>query len=149
MYSIINWHLCVLRHAHHQKSSFHSLPYNWAPLSVSSTLYPHSPLVITSLLYASLSLLLFCFCLLKNMFYWLCYYSCSIPTPEPLWPAPSLSPAFPPCLSSCPWVVHINSLASPFPILFLISPCLFCTYQFVLLNPCAFSPILLPFLPRW
>ena len=30
-------------------------------------------------------------------------------------------------LSSCPWVVHISSLASTFPILFLTSPCLFCT----------------------
>ena len=29
-------------------------------------------------------------------------------------------------LSSCPWVIHIRSLASPFPILFLTSPCLFC-----------------------
>ena len=45
-------------------------------------------------------------------------------------------------LSSCPWVMHISSLATPFPILFLTSPCLFCTYQFVLLNPFTFSPIL-------
>ena len=28
--------------------------------------------------------------------------------------------------SSCPWVIHISSLASPFPILFLTPPCLFC-----------------------
>ena len=32
-----------------------------------------------------------------------------------------------PSLSSCPWVMQINSLAIPFPILFLTSPCLFCT----------------------
>ena len=27
-----------------------------------------------------------------------------------------------PALSSCPWVIHISTLASPFPILFLTSP---------------------------
>ena len=39
----------------------------------------------------------------------------------PLHPAHPLPPAFP-YLSSCPWVVHISSLASPIPILFLTSP---------------------------
>ena len=50
-------------------------------------------------------------------------------------------------LSSCPWVMHISSLASPFPTLYLTYPCLFCTYQFVLLIPCTFSlfsPLPLP-----
>ena len=49
----------------------------------------------------------------------------------PLWPPPPSSPfplAIPP-LSSCPWVVHVSSLASPLPILLLTSPWLFCTYQ--------------------
>ena len=32
-------------------------------------------------------------------------------------------------LSSCPWVIHISSLASTFPTLFLTSPCLFSTYH--------------------
>ena len=39
-----------------------------------------------------------------------------------------LVPPFPPAidpLSSCPWVVHISSLASPFPILLLTSPVCF------------------------
>ena len=45
-----------------------------------------------------------------------------------------------PPLSSCPWIMHISFLASPFPILFLTSSCLFCTYRFVLRNPCTFSP---------
>ena len=48
--------------------------------------------------------------------------------------------------SSCPWVIHINSLASTFPILFLTSPCLFCTYHVCFLFPVlfpAFSPTLL------
>ena len=31
--------------------------------------------------------------------------------------------------SSCPWVIHISSMASTFPILFLPSPCLFSTYH--------------------
>ena len=37
-------------------------------------------------------------------------------------------PVFPP-FSSCPWVTHVSSLASIFPILFLTSPCLFSTYH--------------------
>ena len=45
--------------------------------------------------------------------------------PPPTTPLPSSIP--PP--SSCWWVVHVSSLASPFPILFLTSLCLFCTHQ--------------------
>ena len=58
----------------------------------------------------------------------------------PLYPPPPCIPH----LSSCPWVVHISSLASPFPILFLTSPC---TYQLCFLFPVPFlpfSPLLLP-----
>ena len=44
----------------------------------------------------------------------------------PLFPAHPLPPIFL-SFSSCPWVVHTSSLASPFPILFLTSPCLFST----------------------
>ena len=71
-----------------------------------------------------------------NLFYLLCYYSCPIfsfplsPSIQHL-PLPS---AFP-YLSSCPWVVHVSSLASPFPILFLTSPCLFSTYHLCCLFP--------------
>ena len=43
-----------------------------------------------------------------------------------------------PTLSSCPWVMHISSLASPFLPLFLTSPCLFCSYQLCFLIPAAF-----------
>ena len=75
-----------------------------------------------------------------KIFYWLWYYSCPISPFIPLHPAHPLPPSFP-YLSSCPWVIHISSLASPFPILFLTSPCLFVTYWCVLLNPCTFSPI--------
>ena len=75
----------------------------------------------------------------RLLFYWLYYYSCpnfSLCPPPPGTPL-SLWKSFP--CSSCPWVMHINSLASPFPILFLTSLCLCCTYQFIL-NPCIFFP---------
>ena len=50
----------------------------------------------------------------------------------PLHPAhPSLQQS-PPPLSSCSRVVHISSLASPFPILFVTSPCPFYDYQLCL-----------------
>ena len=53
----------------------------------------------------------------------------------PLHPAHPLPPAFPP-FSSCPWVIHISTLASPLPILFLLSPCLFSTYHLCYLFSC-------------
>ena len=55
-------------------------------------------------------------------------------------PCTPLPPASHPHLSSCPWVVHISSLASPFPILFLTSPCLFCTYHLCFLISVPFPP---------
>ena len=61
----------------------------------------------------------------------------------------TMYPPFPleiPPLSLCPWVVHKSSLASPFPTLFLTSPCLFCTYQLCFLFPVPF-PSLPP--PKW
>ena len=42
---------------------------------------------------------------------------------------------------SCPWVMHITSLATLFPILYFTSLRLFCNYLFVLLNPLTSSPI--------
>ena len=54
--------------------------------------------------------------------------------------APSHQYSITPHLSSCPWVVHISSLASPFPILFLTSPSLFCTYHLCFLFPVPFPP---------
>ena len=42
----------------------------------------------------------------------------------PLHPAHPVLPTFP-LFSSCPWVMHISSLASTFPILFLPSPVYF------------------------
>ena len=51
---------------------------------------------------------------------------------------PSLQQSTP--FSSCPWFVHVSSLASPLPILFLTSPCLFCSYPLCFLIPAPFSP---------
>ena len=56
-------------------------------------------------------------------------------------PCTTLPPAFTVPLSSCPWVIHICSLASPFPILFLPSPCLFSTYQLCFLFSAPFPPL--------
>ena len=60
-----------------------------------------------------------------------------------LHPATLFPPAFP-HLSSCPWVAHISSLASTFPILFLPSPCLFSTYYLCYLFSVPFPPFLPP-----
>ena len=61
-------------------------------------------------------------------------------SPPPCTPPPTSIP-FP--LSSCPWVVHISSLASPFPILFLTS-----RVYFVPTNYASYSMYLsLPFFP--
>ena len=48
---------------------------------------------------------------------------------------------------SCPWVIHINSLATQFHILYCTSPWLFCNYLFVLTNPPTSLPILHTLLP--
>ena len=63
-------------------------------------------------------------------------YFCPLYSPLPCTPLP---PSFPQ-LSSCPWVVRVSSLASPFPILFLSYPYLFCTYHLCFLFPVAFLP---------
>ena len=42
---------------------------------------------------------------------------------------------------SCPWVMHIGSLFTPFPVLYFTSPWLFCNYLFLLVNPLTSSPI--------
>ena len=68
-----------------------------------------------------------------------------LPVPPSTW-YPPFHPSMP-HLNSCPWVVHISYLASPFPILFLTSPCLFCTYHLCFLIPEPFLPFSLFPLP--
>ena len=88
-------------------------------------------------------------CHLKNI-YFIDYAITVVPFfSSPLFPSALHRPPtrIPPSLSSCPWVIHISSLASPFPILFLTSPCLFCTYHLCFLYPVPFPPfssLLLP-----
>ena len=80
--------------------------------------------------------------LFLNIFYWLCYYSCPIFF-SPLFPsALNLHPTSisTPPLNSCPWVIHISSLASSFPIVFLTSPYLFGNYHLCFLFPVPFPP---------
>ena len=64
-------------------------------------------------------------------------------TVVPIFPPLSLlHPAPPTPSSNLHTIVHVHgSLAAPFPILYLISPWLFCNYLFVLLNPLTSSPI--------
>ena len=57
-----------------------------------------------------------------------------------LHPAHPIPPIFPPN-SSCPWVIHISSLASTCPTLFLPSPCLFSTYHLCYLFSVSFPPL--------
>ncbi|KAF6084347.1 hypothetical protein HJG60_008618 [Phyllostomus discolor] len=57
-------------------------------------------------------------------------------SPPPCIPPPTHIPPF----SSCLWVIHIRSLASTFPILFLLSPCLFSTYHLCYLFSVPFPP---------
>ena len=73
--------------------------------------------------------------------YFIVYAITVVPFPPftPLHPAHPLPPTFPRC-SSCPWVIHISSLASTFPILFLPSPSLFSTYHLCYLFSVPFPP---------
>ena len=79
-------------------------------------------------------LLLFKYTLLVMLLQWSHFF--------PLYPSALHLPSHqhPPSLSSCPWVIHISTLASPFPKLFLTPSCLFCTYQLYFLFPVPFPP---------
>ena len=66
----------------------------------------------------------------------------------PLCPAQPLPPTFPP-FSSCPWVIHVSSLVSTFPILFLTLPLSIFYLPFMLLILCTFPPSLPIPLPCW
>ena len=99
-------------------------------------------LVIGSALFCKPPFLSFFF-FFKNIFYWLCYYSCPIfpPHSPPSWTPP---PTHIPLFSSCPCVIHISSLATTFPILFLPPPPSIFYLPSMLLILCTFSPLLSP-----
>ena len=65
------------------------------------------------------------------------------PTSTPYIPLCRAHPFLPtfPCFWSCSWVIHISSLASTFPILFLPSPYLFSTYHLCYLFSVPFPPL--------
>ena len=81
------------------------------------------------------------------LFFLKLYFIDYVITVIPIWPLCSLPPNTPHSLSqsphhcSCPQVMCISSLATPFPILYLTSSWLFCNYLFVLLNPLTSSPL--------
>ena len=78
--------------------------------------------------------------------YFIDYAITVVPFLSPLFsppPCTALLPSFP-HLTSCPWVIHISYLASPFPIRVLTFPCLFCTYHLCFLFPVPFPPFPLP-----
>ena len=99
--------------------------------------------ILTLLLYTHVYIV---FTFLK--LHWLCYYSFNFPLLPPSMQQPhSLRQTWYHC--SCPWVMCISPLATPFPILCFTSPWLFCNYLFVLLNPLTSSPISLQSPPIW
>ena len=58
----------------------------------------------------------------------------------PLFPSALHLPSHPHSpLTSCPWVIYLSSLASPFTILFLTSLCLLCTYNLCFLFSVPFA----------
>ena len=59
----------------------------------------------------------------------------------PLYPPPPCTTPPTSIPLACPWVIHISSLASTFPILFLTSPCLFSTYHLCYLFSVPFPPL--------
>ena len=63
------------------------------------------------------------------------------PSFMPLCPANPLPPTFPPFSYYCLWVIHMSSLASTFPMLFLPSPCIFSTYHLCYVFSVPFPPL--------
>ena len=80
--------------------------------------------------------------------YWLCYYSSPISLPSLHFILPTHPLPHSPPIVHVHGVIHISSLASPFPILFLPSPCLFSTYHLSSLF-CVSSPLSPLPLPCW
>ena len=75
-----------------------------------------------------------------NYIYCLCYYSCSkFPPFGPLHPALPIPQAIP-HHCPCPWVMHVSSLATPFPIIFFTSKSYSVTTYLYFLIPSPLHP---------
>ena len=130
------------------ESSYH-------PQSCAFLLHLHSSLYVSLLCNVS-SLLQSLTCLLGFLFWYTIFFfilfyfkiyfidSAITVVPFPpftlLHPAHTLPPTFLP-YSPCPWIIHISSLASTFPILFLPLPCLSSTYHLCYLFSVLFPPL--------
>ena len=89
------------------------------------------------------SILLLVLIFIYLFIFWFCDYSCPnffLPSIPLCCVPPSLPPAFP-HLSSCPWVVHISSLTSPF-LYYSYLPLFILWLTIMLLIPCKLSPFL-------
>ena len=113
-----------------EKYILHSLPYSYPLLWTIVILFIYSNWLISFFILT---------------FDWLRCYSCPdfspFASPHPAHHTPSGSLRQSPHHCSCPWIMPICSLATPFPIPYFTSPWLFCNYLFVLLNPLTSSPI--------
>ena len=83
------------------------------------------------------------FFLLRKLFNFLLYFIDYSITVVPIFPPLLPSTQHPPLPQTVPTPLFkgVSSLATPFPILYFISPWLYCNYQFVLLTPLTSSPI--------
>ncbi|KAF6084320.1 hypothetical protein HJG60_008596 [Phyllostomus discolor] len=85
-----------------------------------------------------------CILLIHSLFFNYIDYAITVvpiflPVPPCTWHPYSLRQS--PHLCSCPWVMHISSLATPFAILYFTFTWLFCNYPYVLLNSLTSLPI--------
>ena len=91
------------------------------------------------LVWYSLFLIIFVIFYFFNYILFLCYYGClNYFLFSPLHPTPPHTLRQSPHCGLCPWVMHLCSMATLFPMLSFTSPWLCCNYQFVLLNSFTF-----------
>ena len=114
--------MCAHLHTHRHAEQTHTHAYTYTHTSM----HPHTHTLIFEDKDFHLAINYFYF-----VIYFVDYAITVVPFSPPLFPSTLHTPpiCLPSALSSHPWVVHISSLASPFPILFLPSPCLFSTYH--------------------
>ena len=125
--------MCAHLHTHRDAQQTHTHAYTYTHTSM----HPHTHTLIFEDKDFHLAINYFYF-----VIYFVDYAITVVPFSPPLFPSTLHTPpiCLPSALSSHPWVVHISSLASPFPILFLPSPCLFSTI-YATYSPVPFSPL--------